>query len=352
MPATSPLANPVVLRGSLHETIWGGQRLSTIAGKQLPEGGMIGESWETATDSIALNVPFAGSTLGELVAQYGADLLGWRAVQVFGPRFPLLAKFIDAQQWLSVQVHPDDSYAAEHEGGKLGKTETWYILDAEPGAQLVYGLKRQASPDEVRSAIEQTRLEDLMLTMPAHAGDVIFVPAGTVHAIGAGICLYELQEYSDVTYRLYDYGRVQANGQPRELHVEEGLEVMRFGPAERPRAVPLVLPADYGLADGLADRRVLVACPYFVLEELRIHSAYTASVVPSSCQILSVLDGSATLQTDGAEHVLKLGDTAVLPAALGRYRLSSSDGRVVRSYVPVAGDELLSRWEAAQSAGR
>lgn len=348
MPATSPLANPILLRGSLHETIWGGQRLATIAGKHLPEGGMIGESWETATDSVALNAPFAGSTLGDLVAKYGADLLGWRAIQVFGPRFPLLTKFIDAQQWLSVQVHPDDSYAAEHEGGKLGKTEAWYILDAEPGAQLIYGLKRQSSPDYVRSAIEQTRLEELLFTMPAHPGDVIFVPAGTVHAIGAGVCLYELQEYSDVTYRLYDYGRVQANGQPRELHVEKGLDVMRYGPAERPRAVPLLLPAE----DGLADRRVLVACPYFLLEELRIHGSYAAPVDSSSCQILSVLDGSVTLRTDAAEHALKLGDTAVLPAALGRYRLSSSGGRVVRSYVPVEGDELQRRWKAAQSAGR
>lgn len=348
MHASSPLAHPIVLQGSLQETIWGGQQLSVVAGKQLPDGSRIGESWETATDSVAVNAPYAGATLGELVERYGADLLGWRAFQVFGARFPLLAKFLDAQQWLSVQVHPDDTYAALHEGGKLGKTEAWYILAAQPDAQLIYGLKREASRDEVRAAIEQKRLEELMFTMPARAGDVIFVPAGTVHAIGAGISLYELQEYSDVTYRLYDYGRVQANGQPRELHVEKGLDVMRFGPAEQQRAVPVELPVE----GGLASRRALVACPYFVLEELRLGGAYTASFEPSSCQIISVLGGEISLRAGAAEQTLKHGDTAVLPAALGGYSLSSADGRVVRSYVPVEGDALLGRWTSAQLVGR
>jgi len=141
-------------------------------------------------------------------------------------RFPLLAKFIDARADLSVQVHPDDTYAQAHEGGKLGKTECWYILRAEPGARVVYGLKRSSSVAEVRRAVEETQLDELLNAFEVHSGDVIFVPAGTVHAICSGVVLYELQEYSDVTYRLYDYGRIQANGRPRELHLERGLALL------------------------------------------------------------------------------------------------------------------------------
>ena len=199
-------------------------------GKSLPDGALVGESWETAVESVVCNAPYTGMTLGEMTARLGESLLGHRAVAMFGQRFPLLAKFIDARQWLSVQVHPDDVYAAAHEHGKLGKTEMWYILHAEAGAQVVYGLKREASRDEVRAAIQRNRLEDLLHMAEVTAGDVIFVPAGTVHAIGGGITLYELQEYSDVTYRLYDYGRLQANGQPRELHIDASLEVMRMVP--------------------------------------------------------------------------------------------------------------------------
>src|SRR5260370_3532228 len=256
-------ASPLLLDGSLHETIWGGRRLAAVAGKRLPDGALIGESWETAIESVVRNAPYSGETLGAIVERYGEALLGWRAVEVFGRRFPLLTKFIDAQQQLSVQVHPDDTYAALHEGGKLGNAECWYILQAEPGARLVHGLRRLATLAEVEAAISATRLEELLHTFEAHAGDVIFVPAGTVHAIGGGIVLYELQEYSDVTYRLYDYGRLQANGQPRELHIERGLAVLHAGPSAATHAMPLELPPD----SGLALHRVLVACDYFILEE-------------------------------------------------------------------------------------
>lgn len=347
MHAPSQLPLPILLRGSLHETIWGGQRLATVVGKQLPKGGMIGESWETATDSVAVNSAYSGTTLGDLVAQYGEALLGRRAVEIFGLRFPLLAKFIDAQQWLSVQVHPDDTYAAAHEGGKLGKTEAWYILDAQPGAELVYGLNRDVSRNDVLSAIQETRLEELLHTIPARAGDVIFVPAGTVHAIGSGICLYELQEYSDVTYRLYDYGRLQANGQPRQLHVDQGLDVMQYGPPATSRALPVAVPPE----QGLTGRQVLVACRYFVLEELVVAGEYTSSTEPSSCQIISVLEGDVSLRVPAGEEHLGQGDTAVLPAGLGTYALNSTRARFMRSYVPTEDDTLLRLWTDSQSAG-
>jgi mannose-6-phosphate isomerase len=337
---------PLQLEATLHETIWGGQNLATMAGKRLPSGARVGESWETEVGDRVVNPPYAGQTLGQLVEALGEALIGGRAREVFGPRFPLLAKFIDAQDTLSVQVHPDDAYAREHEGGKLGKTEAWYILHAEPGAQLVYGMARPTTRDEVRQAIAETRLESLLHYLTVRAGDVVLVPARTVHAIGAGIVLYELQEYSDITYRLYDYGRLQENGRPRELHVEQGLAVMRYEPSDRDTVRPVAIPAD---APGVPGR-VLVGCSYFVLQEVVVAGQVAHATSPTSCEILSVLEGTCEVATpDGAPVRLALGDTAVLPARLGACTLRAEHARLLRSYVPTADDALLRLWQAGQA---
>lgn len=347
---------PLKLRASLHETIWGGQRLGAVAGKTLPAGKRIGEAWETALDSIVVNppetvphtAPETDVTLGQLVERYGEALLGARTLAVSGARFPLLAKFLDAHDWLSVQAHPDDAYAATHEHGKLGKTEAWYILSAEPGAQIVYGLAQPSTPDTVRAAIAKNRLEPLLRTLEAHAGDVIFVPAGTVHAIGAGVTLYELQEYSDVTYRLYDYGRLQANGQPRELHIERALDVIQYTPAPTTRITPVALP----LRPGVTAHAVLVACRYFVEEELTLEGTALEPAWPASCRIVTVLRGAleiaVTEEGDGEPVRVVAGETVVLPASLGDVRLSGA-ATVIRSYVPEPDDTSLALWRAAHS---
>jgi mannose-6-phosphate isomerase len=346
MLSDSSTLGPMKLRASLHETIWGGHRLSDLAGKDLPEDRLIGEAWETAIDSQIIEGSHAGKPLGSVVEEYGARFLGWRVESIYGARFPLLAKFIDAQQWLSVQVHPDDTYAALHEGGKLGKTECWYILDATPGAKIIYGVKNSVNRDAVRAAIQQTQLEELLLSVVVEPGDVIFVPAGAVHAIGAGVALYELQEYSDITYRLYDYGRLQANGQPRELHVDQALDVMRYDPSPTIKAVACVMSTD-----DLCERRVLVACDYFIEEELRIKERFSGSVTEASLQILTVLEGSCELRVAEASYMrLGLGDTVVLPAGLGEYTLEGGS-RLIRAYVPEASDEALARWRAVQDGG-
>ena len=335
---------PLTLRASLHETIWGGQRLAEVAGKALPADKRIGESWETALDSVVSAGPHANKTLGQMVGEYGEALLGTRTLAVYGRRFPLLAKFLDAHDWLSVQAHPDDAYAAAHEQGKLGKTETWYILAADPGAQIVYGLERPSSREEVRAAIAANALEPLMRAVEAHAGDVIFVPAGTVHAIGAGVTLYELQEYSDVTYRLYDYGRLQANGQPRELHVERALDVIRYTPSPLERVTPLPLPPE----PGLTARRVLVACRYFVLEELVVDGTIPEPAQPSSCRIITVLSGAVDIITEHHMQAhLGVGETAVLPANLGDESFISGQATLLRSYVPESDDAALGLWRRA-----
>ena len=329
---------PIQLRASLHETIWGGEHLRALAGKDVPPGKQIGESWETALDAVATNPPFAGETLGALTERYGTELIGARALEVFGARFPLLTKFIDAHAQLSVQVHPNDEYAAAHEGGKLGKTEVWYILQAEPGAQVVYGLEHEATKDEVRRAIAANTLEALLHSVTVRPGDVVFVPAGTVHAIGAGVALYELQEYSDITYRLYDYGRLQADGRPRDLHIEQGLAVMRYQPHEMERVTPLE-------REG---RRILVGCRYFVLEEVALAGELTGTIRPNSCQIITVLSGQCAITSPAGHVTLQHGETAVLPASLGAHTLAGEDVRILRAWIPDKDDADLAAWRAAQ----
>lgn len=346
MQADHQALGPMKLEGSLHETLWGGQGLRTLVGKHLPDGRLIGESWETANDSRIVEGPMAGETLGAAVEAYGARMLGTRAVAMFGTRFPLLAKFIDAQQWLSVQAHPHDAYAAEHEDGKLGKTEAWYVLHAAPGAQIIYGVNQVVDRDVVRGAIERVALEELLLTVEVAAGDVIYVPAGTIHAIGAGVALYELQEYSDVTYRLYDFGRLQANGQPRELHIERGLDVIICEPAPAVKVSPVAISQEPAGA-----RRTLVACDYFVEDELTVFSRLRDRVTESSVQILTALEGACVLHSAHARPMrLELGETVTLPAGLGAYTLEG-EARLVRSYVPEQSDPALALWRAAQAPG-
>jgi len=331
---------PIQLRASLHETIWGGENLRALAGKDVPEGARIGESWETALDAIATNPPYTDQTLGALTVRYGVDLIGARAEAVFGARFPLLTKFLDAHDDLSVQVHPNDEYAATHEGGKLGKTEMWYILQAEPGARVVYGLSRETTQEEIRQAIATNTLEDALRSVEVKPGDVIFVPAGTVHAICAGVALYELQEYSDITYRLYDYGRLQADGRPRDLHIEQGLAVMRYAPQTLERVTPLA-------RDG---RRVLVGCHYFVMDELTLQGERAGVVRPTSCQIVTALSGSCEIVAEVGSVRLAQGETAVLPATIGAHTFIGGDGtRLLRSWVPEPDDADLAAWRAAQS---
>ncbi len=331
---------PIQLRASLHETIWGGENLRAIAGKDVPPGKRIGESWETALDAIATNPPYADQTLGALTEYYGVDLIGARAAAVFGERFPLLTKFLDAHDQLSVQVHPNDEYAAAHEGGKLGKTEMWYILHTAPGARVVYGLNRETTRDEIRQAIATNTLEDVLHSVEVKPGDIIFVPAGTVHAICAGVALYELQEYSDITYRLYDYGRLQADGRPRDLHIEQGLAVMRYAPQTLERVTPL----------ARDERRVLVGCHYFVLDELTLNGKRAGTVRPTSCQIVTALAGRCEIASDEGSVRLAQGETAVLPATIGAHTFIGDDEtRLLRSWVPEPDDADLAAWRAAQS---
>lgn len=340
---------PIRLEASLHETMWGGRRLERDGWKQLPPGDVaIGEAWETEINTVVQNGPYAGKTLGSLITAMGTLLLGEQVIAIFGLRFPLLAKFLDANAQLSVQVHPDDEYATQHEGGKLGKTEFWYILAAEPGAKIIHGFKTPTSRAAVHAAIQNVMLDQLLHEETVQVGDVIFVPAGTVHAIGSGVMLYELQQYSDITYRMYDYGRLTASGQPRELHIEQSLDVSHYSVSPQVKAQPVALSGGPGYED-----RCLVACRYFVTRELLLkkHTSISSSMLhhsSASCVILTSLGAEIRVhygETLQHSEALANGQTMVLPAALGDYRIEGN-GTLLFSYVPTPGDEALRLWQA------
>ncbi len=340
---------PVRLEASLHDTIWGGRRFERDGWKTLPLSVAIGEAWETEISTIVQNGPYTGKTLGTLVDELGVALLGAQSIAIFGNRFPLLAKFIDANAKLSVQVHPDDTYATRHENGKLGKTEFWYILATEPDATIVHGFKTATSRAIVQNAIERVTLEELLHEEVVHAGDVIFVPAGTVHAIGKGVMLYELQEYSDITYRMYDYGRLTASGIPRELHIERSLDVSHYTPSARVKCIPTPLAGGTGY-----DERCLVACPYFITREITFKGTqgqigYKKSETRASCIILTSLGAEVLVRYGHSleeSEQLSRGQTVILPAALGSYCLEGT-GTLLFSYVPSANDEAWQMWETA-----
>jgi len=341
--------HPIRLKSSLHETIWGGRRLERDGWKQLPPGNVaIGESWETELTTVAQNEPYMGRTLGSLVEELDSRLLGERVIARFGHRFPLLAKFLDANAKLSVQVHPDDTYARLHEQGELGKTEFWYVLDAAPDASIIHGFKAATSQTEVRQAIQDLTLENLLREVHVSTGDIIFVPAGIVHAIGKGVLLYELQEYSDLTYRLYDYGRLTSAGIPRELHVERSLAVTHYDRSHRIKMQSLLLQNEEGFKN-----RCLAACQYFVTCELVFHkntiiSNYMKNEIHDSCSILTSLGAEVIIRygetLDYSEKLVK-GQTMILPAELGTFCIEGN-GALLYSYVPGSEDGIWHAWEA------
>lgn len=338
---------PIRLHSSLHETIWGGRRLERDQWKVLPsEAILVGESWETEVSNAVQNGPYKDRSLGEVVDELGTSLLGEQAVAIFGQRFPLLAKFIDANAQLSVQVHPKDHYANTFEDGKLGKTEFWYVLSADPGATIVHGFKTATTPEQVRNAIEQVQLEELIYLETVQPGDVIFVPAGTVHAIGSGILLYELQEYSDVTYRMYDYGRISTNGKPRELHIERSLEVSHYISSPQIKMQPVRIAQTETYED-----RCLVACDYFLTREILLKAGVFQATTQGSCIILTSLGADVQIfygdRLGQSEHFSR-GHTIVLPAALGDFKIEGS-GALLYSYVPAPDDEIRQAWQAQNS---
>ena len=256
----------------------------------------------------------------------------WRGKQAADHEcFPILVKFIFPKEKLSVQVHPDDAYASKHEraAGGRGKTEMWHAISAAPKAQVLIGLKPGVDKRKFCEALDNGRLEELFQKLPVHAGDTFFIPAGTPHTIGAGMIICEVQEYSDLTYRVYDYGRLDSNGKPRELHVQKALEVISFGNSSAPKTRPVTL-------RGKATKQTLVAaCRYFAAEQWDISQSIKAESEPGCFDLLTILAGQGKFEwQSGADHY-RSGECWFTPATLNRLSIHPSERTtLMRAYVP------------------
>ena len=317
---------PLKLEPKFSQKLWGGGGLAEFL--HLEDGGdePLGEVWLVYAENRVMNGNLTGKTLAEVAEMHRADLLGILSVERYGTQFPLLAKFIGADKPLSIQVHPDDAYAKEHEAGSgyLGKTEAWVILEAKPDATIIWGFKDEMTKEEVRRAIEEERLEPHLNVVPIRAGDVIYNPAGTLHAIGAGTLLFEIQQSSDLTYRLYDYGRRDASGNTRELHVDKALDVLDLTPGERAKVE----------SEPLSENKTqLLRTEHFAAERWQVSGEQSEEVSETSLEILTATEGEMTLRAGTEEVSLSKGEMVVLPASLGEYVLSG-EGVLLRCFVP------------------
>jgi mannose-6-phosphate isomerase len=325
---------PMLIEPRYVERLWGGHNLAEQLGKPAPRDRAIGESWEIYEENTVANGVHQGRAIGQLREVMGRDLTGH-----VSPRdlFPLLTKLIDAQEVLSVQVHPDDAYAREREGQPYGKTECWYVIAAAPGAQLTYGFSRDSSPEEYTRLVAQGALERLLRPLAVTAGDVVYLPAGTVHAIGSGIVLYEVQQTSDLTYRIYDWNRRDAQGQPRELHVDKARAVLDYHRSTRGTVRPLAQPR--------SGRTALVASRYFCLELIEAGVAGALSTYNSAVAVCA-LDQPLVARTGTSEPVtLPPYASLLVPAAARTYTLqpAAPRGAAVRAvvaYVPASLDAV------------
>ena len=301
---------PLKFHPILKQTLWGGERI--IPYKELASGlSRVGESWELSgmpgSESVVAEGPWAGSTLSELIGRFGAELLGKANYARFGQEFPLLVKFIDAREDLSIQVHPDDELARKRHG-KSGKCEMWYVLEAEPGASLLTGFSRPIAPAEYERRVADNTLTDVLNRQAIASGDVFYLPAGRVHSIGKGSFIVEIQQSSDITYRIYDFDRRDAAGNSRELHTELAREAIDFESSENSRIT-------YAPENNQEVR--LVTTPYFTtsLYTLTARTRCDWSATDSFVAIV-LLQGSGSLTDNEGNRIdVRQGETWLLPAS-------------------------------------
>lgn len=298
---------PLLLSAPLKDYIWGGTKLKDEYGFET-DLERVSEAWVLAChkdgDGTVLNGEMKGKSLSEVLKLWGDEAIGERAAKF--PYFPLLIKLIDACDRLSLQVHPDDEYAMRVEG-EFGKTEMWYVVDCEPGAQLIYGLTKKIGKEEFERRIRDNTIEEVCNFVPVKKGDVFFIEAGTLHAIGKGILIAEVQQNSNTTYRVSDYGRLGADGKPRALHIDKAIDVTKTEP-------PTVPYGQVGEVMNVGDSsiRLLASCPLFTAEALKLKGDYTVS--SDGFVSVVVLSGEINAAWDGGELGLKKGSSLFIPA--------------------------------------
>lgn len=307
---------------------WGGRNLGRF-GRALPEG-IVAESWDVAAhpngSSLIRSGAFAGKSLVDAMNEWGLALVGDRSQKALDAgRFPLLIKLLDANTFLSVQVHPDDAYAFAHEG-EQGKTEMWIVLEATPGAEILFGWKEAMTREKYAAAIAADQSEEPIQRLVVKPGDVLFVSPGTIHALGAGVIVAEIQQNSDTTYRIYDWGR------PRPLHIEKALDVFDYGKVMPGATSPVKLLDDAGMKVEL-----LATCEYFQTERITMQDggAFFGLAEGQSFELFGVLQGEARIEWEGEPVELKAVDWALIPADLGEFQVVADETcTLLRIFVP------------------
>ena len=301
---------PLKFNPILKSMIWGGEKMRQYKAIDTDQKN-IGESWELSgvpgNESVVSNGEFAGRTISELIKEYGPALLGRKVHETYGENFPLLIKFIDARDDLSIQVHPDDAMAQSVHGQPFGKTEMWYVVSADKDAHLMSGLSAEITPEEYVSRVENNTITDVLSDYKVQSGDVFFLPAGRIHSIGKGCFIAEIQQTSDLTYRIYDFGRLGLDGNPRELHTELAKDAIDYSVSE-----------DYRTAYTAAqnEETQLVECEYFKTNLLDLTEPLSVDVKSKdSFMIVICLEGQGEMKdSEGNVVALKQGETVLVPA--------------------------------------
>jgi len=316
---------PFVFDPIFKDRIWGGQKLKTVFHKNIPND-LTGESWELSAVpgdiSIVSNGEMSGVSLQELIEQQPENLLGNKVHQKFGFQFPLLFKLIDAREDLSIQVHPNDELAQKHHQS-FGKTEMWYVMQADQGSRLIVGFKNPSSSQEYKDHLAQKTLLSILDEKPVTEGDVFFLDTGTIHAIGAGIMIAEIQQTSDITYRIYDWDRVDAQGISRELHIDLALEAMNYEVVDAKRP--------YSKTKDTANE--VAHCPYFATNYLSLSEGCTRTHDGQSFRVYMGVEGTFSIRYEDQEFAFAAGQTILVPACIMEFELKGT-GAVLEVFVP------------------
>ncbi|MHB1356445.1 MAG: type I phosphomannose isomerase catalytic subunit [Anaerolineae bacterium] len=325
---------PMTFEPVLKDYLWGGRNLERLFGRKLPEG-IIAESWDISAfpgaASRVENGYWKWRTLADAVADLGGHFLGTTVRERFGGRFPLIVKLLDANRDLSVQVHPDDIYAQMHENGAWGKSEMWYVLHAESGAELIAGVAPGVTRASFEAALASGQLETQLQHIKVQPGDVLNIPSGTIHALLAGVVVAEIQQNSDTTYRIFDWNRIDADGMPRLLHIDKALDVINWGTAYSGRVKPQVVEDRGGVRrEGLVDSTL------FNVERITLEpgASYHGRCDGTSFEIIGCMAGEGKVCWSGAPLALKAVRFALLPAILGEYRIQAGNSSTwLRVYI-------------------
>jgi mannose-6-phosphate isomerase len=314
---------PLQFKPILKERLWGGTKLGEVLGKPLSSD-ITGESWEVSAVpgdvSVVANGLYAGRDLQDLMEEYGAALLGQGVSERFGTEFPILIKFIDAKLDLSIQLHPNDVLAKERHNS-FGKTEMWYIMDADPGAQLIVGFNQEMDKERYVRYLEEDRILEVLNHEPVKEGDTFFINTGKIHAIGAGVLLAEIQQTSDVTYRVYDFNRRDKEGKLRELHTDLALDAIDFSKKDD---FKVTYTKDKESVNAMVD------CPYFKTNFLDLKAGYTMPIQNrDSFTILMCVSGEGHVHTTDGSVALKKGETVLVPACAQELNLQTQGMQVL-----------------------